>query len=74
MDLTLETAASDLYASDWQTFRFVTLPLLAARHLRRGMMLAFVTSLDDVVITVFVKSAGTGHPAHLYAGRRSAGR
>jgi spermidine/putrescine transport system permease protein len=57
MDLTLETAAADLYASNWQTFRFVTLPLLLPGILA-GMMLAFVTSLDDVVITVFVKSAG----------------
>lgn len=57
MDLTLETAASDLYASPWQTFRFVTLPLLLP-GIFAGMMLAFVTSLDDVVITVFIKSAG----------------
>ncbi|MBI1171896.1 ABC transporter permease subunit [bacterium] len=57
MDLTLETAAADLYASTWQTFRFVTLPLLLP-GIFAGMMLAFVTSLDDVVITVFVKSAG----------------
>ncbi len=28
MDLTLETAAADLYASRWNTFRRVTLPLL----------------------------------------------
>jgi spermidine/putrescine transport system permease protein len=57
MDMTLETAASDLYASTWQAFRFVTLPLLLP-GIFAGMMLAFVTSLDDVVITVFVKSAG----------------
>ena len=57
MDMTLETAASDLYASNWQAFRFVTLPLLLP-GIFAGMMLAFVTSLDDVVITVFVKSAG----------------
>jgi spermidine/putrescine transport system permease protein len=57
MDLTLETAASDLYASDWQVFRFVTLPLLLP-GIFAGMMLAFVTSLDDVVITTFIKSAG----------------
>ena len=57
MDLTLETAAADLYASGWQTFRRVTLPLLMPGILA-GMMLAFVTSLDDVVITLFVKSAG----------------
>ncbi|MCW1920072.1 ABC transporter permease [Rhodobacter sp. KR11] len=57
MDLTLETAAADLYATPWATFRRVTLPLLLPGILA-GMMLAFVTSLDDVVITVFVKSAG----------------
>ena len=57
MDLVLETAAADLYASSWQTFRFVTFPLLLPGIIA-GMMLAFVTSLDDVVITTFVKSAG----------------
>ncbi|HQY44877.1 MAG TPA: ABC transporter permease [Paracoccaceae bacterium] len=57
MDLTLETAASDLYADRWQTFRRVTLPLLMPAMLA-GAMLAFVTSLDDVVITEFVKSPG----------------
>ncbi|WP_151720341.1 ABC transporter permease [Gemmobacter serpentinus] len=57
MDLSLETAAADLYASPWQTFRHVTLPLLAPGILA-GAMLAFVISLDDVVITEFVKSGG----------------
>lgn len=57
MDLSLETAAADLYASDWQVFRHVTLPLLAPGMLAGGM-LAFVTSLDDVVITEFIKSPG----------------
>ncbi len=57
MDLTLETAASDLYASSWQTFRHVTLPLLLP-GVMAGAMLAFVISLDDVVITEFVKSPG----------------
>ncbi|MGB3314340.1 MAG: ABC transporter permease [Albidovulum sp.] len=57
MDLTLETAAADLYATRWNTFRYVTLPLLWPGILA-GLMLAFVISLDDVVITEFVKSAG----------------
>jgi spermidine/putrescine transport system permease protein len=57
MDLSLETAAADLYASPWQAFRYVTLPLLAPGILA-GAMLAFVISLDDVVITEFVKSGG----------------
>ncbi|WP_054004650.1 ABC transporter permease [Cypionkella psychrotolerans] len=57
MDLTLETAAADLYASPWQIFRHVTLPLLLPGVIA-GAMLAFVISLDDVVITEFVKSGG----------------
>lgn len=57
MDLTLETAAADLYATPWQVFYRVTFPLLLP-GIFAGMMLAFVTSLDDVVITLFVKSAG----------------
>ncbi len=57
MDLSLEAAAADLYASPWQTFRHVTLPLLGPGILA-GAMLAFVISLDDVIITEFVKSGG----------------
>ena len=57
MDLALETAASDLYATPWQTFRYVTLPLLMPAVVA-GLMLAFITSLDDVVISLFVKAAG----------------
>ncbi len=57
MDLTLERAAADLYATPWMTFRRVTLPLLRP-GIVAGFMLAFVTSLDDVVITEFVKSGG----------------
>ncbi|RVC09303.1 ABC transporter permease, partial [Mesorhizobium sp. M7A.F.Ca.AU.001.01.1.1] len=57
MDLTLERAAADLYATPWKTFRRITLPLLWPGILA-GLMLAFVISLDDVVITEFVKSGG----------------
>lgn len=57
MDLTLEIAAADLYARPWQTFRYVTFPLLAPGIIA-GATLAFVISLDDVVITEFVKSSG----------------
>jgi spermidine/putrescine transport system permease protein len=57
MDLTLERAAADLYATPWNAFRRVTLPLMWPGIIA-GFMLAFVTSLDDVVITEFVKSGG----------------
>lgn len=57
MDTTLETAASDLYATPWKTFKRVTFPLLWPGIIA-GLMLAFVISLDDVVITELVKSGG----------------
>lgn len=57
MNLMLETAAADLYATPWKTFQRVTLPLLLPGIIA-GAMLAFVISLDDVVITEFVKSSG----------------
>jgi len=57
MDLTLERAAADLYATPWNAFRYVTLPILWP-GIVAGFMLAFVISLDDVVITNLVKSAG----------------
>jgi spermidine/putrescine transport system permease protein len=57
MDLTLEQAATDLYAPPWQVFRRVTLPLLAP-GIVAGAMLAFVVSLDDVIITLMVAGPG----------------
>ena len=57
MDFSYEAAAQDLYASRWLTFRRITLPLMWP-GIVAGLMLAFVISLDDVVITEFVKSAG----------------
>jgi spermidine/putrescine transport system permease protein len=57
MDTTLEAAAADLYATPWQAFRRITLPLMTP-GIAAGAMLAFVVSLDDVIITEFVKSAG----------------
>ena len=57
LDPALEAAAADLYATPWRAFRHITLPLLAP-GIVAGAMLAFVISLDDVIITEFVKSAG----------------
>ena len=57
MDLSLERAAADLYATPWKAFRRITLPLLWP-GIMAGFMLAFVISLDDVVITDHIKSAG----------------
>lgn len=57
MDEALEQAAADLYAKPWRSFSHITLPLLWPGILA-GAMLAFVISLDDVIITEFLKSAG----------------
>jgi spermidine/putrescine transport system permease protein len=57
MDRTYETAAADLYATPWKAFRHVTFPLLVPGILG-GAMLAFLVSLDDVVISVLVAGPG----------------
>lgn len=53
-----EEAAMDLYANRWQSFRFVTLPLLMPGVVS-GMMLAFIVSLDDFIITNMVAGPGS---------------
>jgi spermidine/putrescine transport system permease protein len=57
MDLTLEQAAADLYATPWRAFRRVTLPLLMPGIIA-GAMLAFIVSLDDLIITILVARPG----------------
>jgi spermidine/putrescine transport system permease protein len=56
MDSRLEEAAMDLYASEWQTFRLVTLPLVLP-GIVAAALLAFSLSFDDFIITNF--NAGT---------------
>lgn len=53
-DRTLEEAAADLGADEWQTFKRVTLPLLMPGIIG-GALMAFTLSLDDYLITVFTK-------------------
>ena len=57
-DPSMEEAAADLYASRWQTFRRITLPLIAP-GVAGGALLALTLSLDDVVITQFVSGPGS---------------
>jgi spermidine/putrescine transport system permease protein len=58
MDPALEEAAHDLGANAWQTFRFVTLPLLAPGVLGAAM-LAFTLSLDDFSVSFFTSGPGS---------------
>ena len=54
---TYEQAARDLYATRGQAFRLILLPLMAPGVIS-GALLAFIISLDDFIITNFVKGAG----------------
>lgn len=67
MDMTMEQAAQDLYANDWKTFRYVTLPLLMPGIVAGGM-LSFIISIDDFIITLMVSGAGaTTLPLYIYS-------
>lgn len=52
MDLSLEEAARDLGASEFETFRDVTLPYILP-GIASGLLLSFAMSFDDVVISIF---------------------
>jgi spermidine/putrescine transport system permease protein len=66
-DRTLEEAAQDLFANEWQTFRRVTLPLIMPGIIG-GALLAFTLSIDDFVITFFVSGPGaTTLPVRVYS-------
>lgn len=52
-----EQAARDLYATRWQAFRLILWPLMMPGIIS-GYLLAFIISLDDFIITNFVKGAG----------------
>ena len=57
IDGSYEEAAQDLYASRFQAFLRVLMPLMAPGILA-GFLLAFIISLDDFIITNFIKGAG----------------
>jgi putative spermidine/putrescine transport system permease protein len=54
----LEEASSDLGASGWQTFRFVTFPTIRTA-LVAGALLAFALSFDEIAVTFFLAGADT---------------
>ncbi len=57
IDGSYEEAAQDLYANRLEAFRRVLFPLMAPGILA-GFLLAFIISLDDFIITNFIKGAG----------------
>jgi putative spermidine/putrescine transport system permease protein len=52
----LTEASMDLGADGWQTFRFVTLPVVSTA-LVAGALLAFALSFDEVIVTTFTAGA-----------------
>ncbi|MDV3127764.1 ABC transporter permease [Mycobacterium sp. 21AC1] len=52
MGTSLQEASADLGASAWQTFRFVTFPMMRGALLA-GAILAFALSFDEIVVTTF---------------------
>jgi ABC-type spermidine/putrescine transport system permease subunit II len=70
-DRHLEEAAMDLGATEWTTFRKVTLPLIMPGILAAGL-LAFALSIDDFVITYFNAGATTTFPLFVWGAARVA--
>lgn len=50
-------ASADLGADGWQTFRFVTFPLLRTALIAGGL-LAFALSFDEIIVTTFTAGVG----------------
>jgi spermidine/putrescine transport system permease protein len=65
LDPRLEQAAMDLYADEFQTFRRVTLPLVAP-GIAAAALLAFSLSFDDFIITNFNSGTVTTFPKFIY--------
>ena len=61
LDRTLEEAGASLGAAPMMVFRTITLPLLKP-GIVAGAIFAFVTSFDELVMTLFLGRSAIGHP------------
>ena len=59
----------DLGARPWQTFRFVTLPMMSTA-LVSGALLAFALSFDEVIVTTFTAGAQNTLPLWIFGAIR----
>jgi putative spermidine/putrescine transport system permease protein len=57
MGTNVEEASADLGADTFQTFRYVTFPLLRSALLAGGL-LSFALSFDEIIVTTFTAGAG----------------
>jgi len=65
----LTEASMDLGADGWQTFRFVTLPVISTA-LVSGALLAFALSFDEVIVTTFTAGAQNTLPLWIFGNIR----
>jgi spermidine/putrescine transport system permease protein len=65
LNISLEEAAHDLGADTWQTFRRVTLPLLAPA-LFSAFLIAFTLSFDEFAIASFLVGTEPTWPVYLF--------
>ena len=65
----LVEASMDLGADGWQTFRFVTWPVLSTA-LVSGALLAFALSFDEVIVTYFTAGAQNTLPLWIFGAIR----
>jgi putative spermidine/putrescine transport system permease protein len=65
----LVEASMDLGADGWQTFRFITLPVIATA-LVAGGLLAFALSFDEVIVTTFTAGAQNTLPLWIFGNIR----
>jgi ABC-type spermidine/putrescine transport system permease subunit II len=72
LDESLEESAADLYATPWNRFRQITLPLMTPAIIAAAL-LAFTLSLDNTIIASFITVAGTDTlPVYIFSSVRSA--
>ena len=65
----LVEASMDLGADGWQTFRFVTFPVIST-SLVAGGLLAFALSFDEVIVTTFTAGAQNTLPLWIFGNIR----
>ncbi|HEX5017537.1 MAG TPA: ABC transporter permease [Actinomycetes bacterium] len=72
LDESLEESAADLYATPWNRFRQITLPLMMPAVIAAAL-LAFTLSLDNTIIASFITVAGSDTlPVYIFSSVRSA--
>jgi len=68
-DRSIEEAAMDLGASEFETFRKITFPILMPGFIS-ALFMGFVTSLEDVILAYFLSRGGATVPVYIYSALR----